>query len=1224
MMLLLGLTALLVAHPLAVPTNLPALDVVQNLNLPLSFVPNAGQTDSAVHFQVHDAGGTIFFNASEAVLTLPATQGATPAVVQVQFQGASPEPAVLGVDRLPGIVNYFIGDDPAQWRTNLPTYAGIVYQGLYPGIDLRYDGTSGRLKGTYVVAPGADPAAIQWRHAGAADVRLDRVTGNLLIALVGAQEHTLVEEAPIAWQVVNGERVPVAARYALAQDGSVSFVLGSYDPALPLTIDPTLSYATYLGGSGFEKVEDVALDADGNVYVAGNTTSTDDFPTTAGAYQTSSNGLEDVFVTKINPAGDALVYSTFIGGSQYDYGDGVAVDGAGNAYITGHTNSTDFPTQTPLQASNAGLNDAFVVKLNAAGNALVYSTYLGGSGIEEAGRVAVDATNNAYVIGTTFSSDLFAGTYNGDGDAFVAKLNADGNALVYGMYLGGSGSDFGSDIAVDASGSAYVVGEVYSTDFPTQAPFQASYAGQGDLFVAKLQADGSGLLYSTYLGGSDKDYSYGIALDGSGNAHVTGNTDSTDFPTTPGAFDTTCGTDGNCNYQEAYPGYGYSHSDVFVTKLLADGSDLLYSTYLGGSKYDKGASVVVDGTGHAYVTGDTFSADFPTLGSLQDYSSDAGNTSTAFVTKLETDGSDLVYSTYLGGSSSDYGTGIAVDGASNVFVVGMTFSDNFPTQNPIQGAHGGGYSDAFVAKIGDEPSPTPTPGPNLNGSHKAASKYQVALGEMLTYTIHLHNTGTVTTTADVSDTLPSEMDYVSGSADASGGVYDPGTRTVSWSDVTVNPGEDVPLSFVVTATTVETPTLVTNVAVIVAEGETLERRAVVLLSPTSPPPPPPPGPNLRGSHKIASQYTLAFGEVLTYTIRLHNSGAVLATVDVTDPIPSELSYIAGSATGGGVYDAGTETLTWTDVVVPSGSSVSLSFAVTMEGTIVTPAVVVNTATIATDKDTFERSVPILLVTEPVETDHTPPVVHDLTIDEQDVLTSPDVTLHISATDDVEVRWMYLREWQLATTPWPHWEVAQSSGWIPYQADYDWTLGSESGVHFVGVWVADGGHNLSKLVKDGLDFASLLLPDETVARHGLVPYLVHYEAGVTVNATLTPSEGDADLYVWYPGKFGWPDEKSTNPGTSPDSVSFETPEEGTYLFLVHGYTAATYDLSITPGGGPSAWSMTSVDVKGHSLATSFKGDGLISEPVLSQSGPDPLADATAPEGPFMIHLPVIVR
>ncbi len=1081
--LVLGLAALLIARPLTTPALVPAQTINLDFGkLPLSFVPNVGQTDPAVRFQAHDMGGTVFFTSGEAVLALPAAASTALSVVHLRFEGANPTPAVVGVDRLPGIVNHFIGDDPAAWRTNIPTYAGILYQQLYPGIDLRYDGVNGQLKSTYVVAPGADPALIRWHHEGATGVCLDEATGDLLITLAGS---TLIENAPIAWQEINGQRVPVAASYVLADDSSVGFALGSYDPALPLTIDPTLSYGTYLGGSGFEEVGGIALD--GAIYVAGTTSSTD-FPT-EGPYQSSSGGDEDVFVVKINAAGDALVYSTYIGGSDDDDASGIALDSAGNAYVAGDTDSTNFPTQNPLQAYG-GLGDAFVVKLNADGNGLVYSTYLGGSHIDEAEGIAVDSEGNAYATGTTFSSNWLTGaySYSGSGDAFVVKLNAGGSGLVYGTYLGGSDYDFGVGIEVDNTGAVYILGQTYSDDLPTSAsPLQAVYGGSGDLFVAKLNDSGSALLYSTYLGGSGKDYSYGLALDGAGNAHVTGQTESADFPTTTGAFDTTCGSDGNCNDDTGY----YSYGDAFVTKLNAAGNALLYSTYLGGSGVDKGYAIAVSGVGNAYVTGDTFSADFPTKYSMQVYNSGDGQTSDAFVAKLEADGSDVLYSTYLGGSSGDYGTGIAVDGEGSAFVAGITFSDDFPTADPLQDTHGGGSADAFVVKLEGEVSPPPPPGPNLAGSYKSASQSTLAPDEDLTYTIHLQNSGTADATADVVDQLPTEVEYVTGSA-SDGGVYNSGAGTVSWSSVNVPAGGEKLLAFDVTVTTVETPTLV-----------------------------------------------------------------------------------------------------------------------------------VNTATITLGNDSFERQVTILLVPELPDEDVIPPMVHSLTIDEQDVLTSPDVTLHISATDNVAVTQMYLKEWQLATTPVPHWEIAQTSGWVPYQADYSWTLGAESGVHFVAVWVADAADNISFLGLNGLDYASLLLPGETVGKHGLVPYLVHYEAAENVTATLATTSGDADLYVWFPDNFGPPDDYSIEWGTTLDHVSFTTPSEGTYLFLVYGYEASTYDLSITPGGGPRAWAMGGAPVASNEVAAD-KTPQFEQEPVLTWSGMNPLAVAQAPDGPFMIYLPMIMH
>jgi len=518
---------------------------------------------------------------------------------------------------------------------------------------------------------------------------------------------------------------------------------------------------------------------------------------------------------------------------------------------------------------------------------------------------------------------------------------------------------------------------------------------------------------------------------------------------------------------------------------------------------------------------------------------------------------------------------------------------------------------------------TPTPGPNLACSYKYASPHMLAPGETLTYTIHLHNCSTVSTTAQVTDLLPSEVNYIPGSA-SPGAVYDEGAETLSWSDVTVLPGGHVLLSFAVTATTVTTPTVVTNTAVISAGGDSFERWAWVLLVPELPTP----GPILAGSHKSASQHTLAPGEILTYTIYLHNSGTAVAIARVTDQLPAEVNYVSGSATPDAAYDEGAGTLTWSAVTVPVRSDVSLSFAVTVTA-VSTPAVVSNTAIITTGGDSFERHAWVLLVPEPVEYDSVLPVVHSLTIDEQDVLTSPMVTLHISATDNVGVRWMYLREWQWAVTPRPHWEVVQSSGWVSYQADYPWTLGSESGAHFVGVWVADSALNTSRLDTYGLDFASLLQPGTIVPPLGLVPYLVYYEADVDVTAVLTPTSGDADLHVWYTGNLSEPI------GVASEVVTFTTQSAGTYLFVVHSPSGATYDLSIEPGGGPRppAWAMVGVRVGGTSQTASIRvgeadgtafseADDLIS--VLTQSGLDPLATAGAPAGPFVIHLPLVIE
>ncbi len=518
-------------------------------------------------------------------------------------------------------------------------------------------------------------------------------------------------------------------------------------------------------------------------------------------------------------------------------------------------------------------------------------------------------------------------------------------------------------------------------------------------------------------------------------------------------------------------------------------------------------------------------------------------------------------------------------------------------------------------------------GENLLPSDITASPTTLAYGEEVTFTVTLRNTGSADAVAQVTVQMPSELTYVAGSATGGG---TPEGNGVSWTDISVPASGSVVLTLKATPTVVvSADKVVYTVAAIMSEHLHFMRFAKVTLVPSSVPPPP--GPNLAGSYKTASKHILGPGEELTFTINLHNSGTEDAVVDVTDELPTELNYVPGSATDGGGYDSDAGTISWTDIAVPTTTDKVLSFAVTAK-TLDTPQVVVNKATIIVGDASIERQATVLVVPEELPPDHdrVPPVVSDLTIDDQDVLTNREVTLHISASDNVGVTEMYLREWHLATRPIPHWKIVQSSGWVPYQADYDWTLGAESGTHFVGVWVSDGEDNTSWLGGHGLDFASLLLPDESVPRGGMVPYLVYYESGVTVNAVLSPTAGDTDLYVWYPNHFFGPDQKSTNPGTDTDSVSFTTPYRGTYLFLVYGYEASTYNLNITPGGGPRVMGMTGVhadetnQVVSNDQIIALGKVELTSEPVLTWSGLDPMSVTPTWAPRFSVYLPMIVK
>jgi hypothetical protein len=668
--------------------------------LPLAFVPNSGQADAKVRLSAQGPGFSFAFLRGEALFaftktTKEETQGAA---IALRFLGARPDVEPQGRRPRPGRVNYLLGNDPAKWQTNLPTYGQVVYRNVWPGIDVRFRGAEGQLKYEFLLRPGAEVGDIRLAYRGAERLSLDR-RGNLLIETPLGR---LTDMRPFAYQQRGGERVPVSSRYLLPQGERYGIAVGAYDRGRPLVIDPGLLYSTYLG-AGNDGGQGIAVDGAGNAYVTGLTNSTN-FPTTPGAFDTIFNSIGDAFVTKLNPTGSALVYSTYLGGSGLDQGFGIAVDGLGNAYVTGATQSTNFPTMPGAFDMTAnGFDDAFVTKLNPTGSALVYSTYLGaGNGSEQGFGIAVDGGGNAYVTGVASlgfptTPGAFDTIFNGGVDAFVTKLNPAGSApLVYSTYLGGLGEDRGHGIAIDGAGNAYVTGRTLLTNpqsFPTTAGAFDTTANGGlyDAFVTKLNPTGGApLVYSTYLGGADRDEGNGIAVDGAGKAYVTGLTRSMDFPASEGAFDTTANS---------------GLDDAFVTTLNpTGGAPLVYSTYLGGSGSDQGFGIAVDGGGNAHVTGLTSSTNFPTTPA--GFDTTANGFDDAFMTKLNPTGSaPLVYSTYLGGGGLDRGFGIAVDGAGSAYVTGSTTSSNFPT---TPGAFDTTFNnnDAFVTKLDIVGAPT--------------------------------------------------------------------------------------------------------------------------------------------------------------------------------------------------------------------------------------------------------------------------------------------------------------------------------------------------------------------------------------------------------------------------------------------------------------------------------------------------------------------------------------
>ncbi|MCA1683587.1 MAG: SBBP repeat-containing protein, partial [Actinobacteria bacterium] len=580
-------------------------------------------------------------------------------------------------------------------QSDLPTFGRVTYRAVYPGVDVSYHGNQGQLEYDIIVAPGTDPSVVDLGFPGVQGVRVDD-GGQLVLPVAGAEVR---HRAPVIFQDGVEGRVRVSGGFVVRENGNVGFAIGAYDPTRTLVIDPTLAYSTFLGSISADYGQGVAVDYLGNAYVAGGTSSPD-FPTTPGAADTSFNGFPiDGFVAKLSRDGSALLYSTFLGGSNRDDSDSVAIDLRGNAYVRGITQSPNFPT-TPgaFDGTFNGSIDGYVVKLSPNGS-LVYSTFLGGVNFDSGSGIAVDYRGAAYVPGITGSPDFptTPGAYDttfhgvggpapppfgpGDFDAYLTKLAPDGSRLEYSTFLGGSRLDVGFEVEVSLLGDAYVAGLTLSPDFPTTpGAYDRTLGGPYDAYVTKFSRDGSAVVYSTLLGGSGTDGALGLALDPLGSAYVSGGTASPDFPTTPGAFDRTFN----------------GPTDVFVTKLLPDGSGLAYSTFLGGGGPDGSSGLAVNRLGEAYVTGETTSADFPTTPDALATTLRGG--SDAFLTQLTSTGTGLVYSTYLGGYDYDSGADVAVDlrtGAA--YVTGVTYSPDFPTTPGAFDPTFNGNSDAFVS-----------------------------------------------------------------------------------------------------------------------------------------------------------------------------------------------------------------------------------------------------------------------------------------------------------------------------------------------------------------------------------------------------------------------------------------------------------------------------------------------------------------------------------------------
>ena len=839
-------------------------------NMPLRFEQNVGQVkEPGVRYFAQGRGYRLFLGSEEAVFSLGGAAKPAEKTVRLRLAGGAKRPAVVGIDPLPTKTNYLLGSDPRAWRTGIASFAGVRYEKVYPGTDLVFSGDGRRVEQSFFLAAGARPQRIHLIYEGALAARIGG-EGELVLRTAGGE---LTADRPVAYQVVKGERLAVDCRYELlaraAGAPTVGFVLGKYDPELPLVIDPVFTNGTTpLSGSGNDIGHAIGVDGAGNVYVAGSTNSTDFIGTILpGGVQSSNSGDFDGFVAKIDPTGTTLLYSTYLGGSGIDEVEGIAVDSAGNAYLTGYTLSSNFSgvTAGSLQSSIAGGRDAFVVKLSPTGSALLYASYLGGSGTDFGYGVAIDAAGNAYVTGSTGSSDfpgVVAGSLQpsnagGGSDAFVTKINAAGSAIVYSTYLGAGSDDQALRIAVDSAGEAVIVGDTCSATFPVTAGALAPVSPGvdcgtfvNDAFVAKLNAAGTALIYSTFLGGEGNDVARDVAVDTAGNAYVAGFTDSASFTGVTGG-----------SFQPANPG-GYA---AFLTEINAAGTASGYSTFLGGNG-SFGWGIAVDSAANAYVTGSTGDG-YPIVnaGTLQPT---FGGGSSGFVTKVGSTG-DVRYSTYFRGPSTT-GYAIAYDSTQKaVYVTGAT--------------SGAGDGDAFLLRI--------APSAVLSMA-KTADVSTVDPGNKITYTLTYQNYGELDASgASLNETVPANT------------VFRPTQSSPGWictPDATAGSACTLALGTVAVGAGGSATFTVKVKANVSASGGAINNTACAQ-----------PGPNcafvstpttaapILSITKTANFTEAKPGNVLRYTIKIFNTGNQDASpVTVTDTVPANSVFDAANSTAG--------------------------------------------------------------------------------------------------------------------------------------------------------------------------------------------------------------------------------------------------------------------------------------------------------------------------------------
>ncbi len=682
-----------------IPTQRPALQGFSGP--PLIFTANYGQWDQKVSFRC-DAGGAVIWFTRDGVYyhfnrrlsaenashnRLPHLQDNTFSdqvlferlLIKAEFVDAKMNPELTGRQLSGHITNFIKGSNPEDWQTNVPGFRSITYENIYSGINLTYYVNNGQLEYDFVVSPGAEPERIKINYNGVKGLSLDQ-SGQLLIETAWG---IIVEQKPVFYQLENGRRKAVEGNYRLIDNTTFGFSPEpAYDKSLPLVIDPVYVFSTYLGGSIEDWGFDITVDKDSNIYVTGMTYSAD-FPLEAPLIDTLT-GTSDIFVTKLKTSGDSLFFSTYLGGNGSDFGLAMTVDEDSYCYITGTTYSTDFPTVNALQENPGGNGDLFIIKLNPAGDTLLYSTYLGGNGFDGGEDIIIDGDRNIYVTGGTDSDNfplaLPLYTNKLQRDAFVSKISSNGSTLLYSTYLGGDKGDFGKAVGLDGEGNILILGTTNSDNFPSHRAIQDERGGLYDAFLTRISNSGTSLIYSTYLGGLDDDWAIDMKVDADGYAYLTGYTFSYDFPK-----------------KNAFQNAKAALADAFVTKIDSSGVTLIFSTFLGGNQNDYSQGIAFDTAGRVYVTGSTESTNFPLKREIQNYQA----ASDAFITKFNVTASLLFFSSYLGGNAGDAANCLEVDLNGHIYLAGSTSSTDFPMANPLYDILTG-VKDVFITKIFDD------------------------------------------------------------------------------------------------------------------------------------------------------------------------------------------------------------------------------------------------------------------------------------------------------------------------------------------------------------------------------------------------------------------------------------------------------------------------------------------------------------------------------------------